>query len=249
MYEQTGRYYAFFGPHAVVTAEEERFLAHWTAGRRRALDFGAALCGPALALARLGLEVLAFEPSPVLAAIAMDRLNGGDEIARNITLVEGSTETFAEPYAADVILMRSVLMLLDDTQRATALAAVCRHAAPDARLIVDVRTSALAWADRREVVEERRLGHTTFRRRTLYSRDEDDATIVQWAVDADRFGRVVPVAQERFVVRADTPDSLRALLAAHGFEVEQLHGAYETDRQYADGDEVIVAVAARHAGT
>src|SRR4029077_13484472 len=29
MYEQTGRYYAFFGPHATITPEEERFLAYW----------------------------------------------------------------------------------------------------------------------------------------------------------------------------------------------------------------------------
>lgn len=247
MYEQTGRYYAFFGPHAGVAPEEERFLAHWTAGRRRALDLGAGLCGPALAMAGLGLEVLAFEPSPVLAAIVMDRLNGGDEAARSVTLVEGNVETFAEPYAADVILMRSVLMLLDDQARDAALAAARRHGAPDTRLIVDVRTQALAWVERGETVEERQLGHTTYRRRTRYSRNNDGATIVVWAVEADRFGRVTPLAQERFVVRADTPGSLRRLLAGHGFEVEQLYGAYETDRPYVDGDAVIVAVATRSA--
>jgi hypothetical protein len=63
MYEQTGRFYAFFGPHAVVTDEEKRFFAHWSTGCRRALDLGAGLCGPASTLAQLGLEVLAFEPS------------------------------------------------------------------------------------------------------------------------------------------------------------------------------------------
>jgi hypothetical protein len=137
MYEQTGRYYAFFGPHAAVTGEEKRFLDHCSAGCRRAVDFGAGLCGPASALAHLGLEVLAFEPSPILASLAMDRLNRGDEIERSITLIEGTPANFTEPFAADLILMRSVLMLLNDTERATALDAVARHGAAGARLIVD----------------------------------------------------------------------------------------------------------------
>jgi hypothetical protein len=41
MYEQSGRYYAFFGPSAAVTPEETRFLAHWAkaaAARSRTQD-------------------------------------------------------------------------------------------------------------------------------------------------------------------------------------------------------------------
>jgi hypothetical protein len=81
--------------------------------------------------------VLAFEPSPILAALAMDRLNRGSDSERSITLVEGTLVNFTEPFAADFILMRSVLMLLDDADRATALNAAARHSAAGARLIVD----------------------------------------------------------------------------------------------------------------
>ena len=243
MYEQTGRYYAFFGPHAVVTDEEKRFFAHWSAGCRRALDLGAGLCGPASTLAQLGLEVLAFEPSPILATLAMDRLNRGGESERSITLVEGTPANFTEPFAADFILMRSVLMLLNDADRTTALNAAARHGAAGARLIVDARTAALPWSDQGHLQEERRLGSTTYRRRTRYTREEEAATRVHWSVEAERFGRRETIAEEQFLVRADTTDGFRQLLAVHGFEVEQLYGAYDIERTYSDGDAMIVAVA------
>jgi hypothetical protein len=243
MYEQSGRYYALFGPSATVTPEETRFLAHWAKGCHRALDFGGGLCGPASTLARLGLEVMAFEPSPILAALAMDRLNRGDDSERAITLVEGAPEEFAEPFAADLILMRSVLMLLDERQRAIALDAVARHAAPGARLIVDARTSALPWSRQPPLVEERHLGLTTYRRRTDYARLDDDATGVHWTIEAERFGRTHAVAEERFTVRADDVDGLRRLLSAHGFAVEQVHGGYDFDCPFGSDDAMIVVVA------
>jgi hypothetical protein len=243
MYERTGRFYAFFGPHAVVTDEEKRFFAHWGAGCRRALDLGAGLCGPAVTLAQLGLEVLAFEPSPILAALAMDRLNRGGEVERSITLVEGTPANFGEPFSADLILMRSVLMLLNDAERVTALGAAKRHCAAGARLIVDARTVALPWSEQGHLEEERRLGSTTYRRRTRYTRAEDGSTSVHWAVESERFERTEVIADEQFLVRADTPDGIRRLLAAHGFEVEQLYGGYDTDRPYSEGDAMIVAVA------
>jgi hypothetical protein len=246
MYEQTGRYYAFFGPHAVVTAEEERFFVHWSEGCRSALDFGAGLCGPASALAQLGLEVLAFEPSPILATLAMDRLNRGGKIERSITLVEGTPANFTEPFDADLILMRSVLMLLNDTDRATALNAATRHRAGGARLIADARTAALPWSEQGYLEEERRLGSTTYRRRTWYTREENSGTRVHCVVEAERFGRREAIAEERFLVRADTADGLRQLLANYGFEVEQLYGSYDIARAYSDTDAMIVAVARAH---
>ncbi|MDB6157756.1 MAG: hypothetical protein JWO04_1462 [Gammaproteobacteria bacterium] len=127
MYEQTGRYYAFFGPHATITPVEEKFLAHWSNGKHHALDFGAGLCGSALLLARFGMEVFAFEPSPLIAALAMDRLNREGDLARSITLLEGPTEALGESFEADFILMRSVFMLLNSDQREAALEAVFRH--------------------------------------------------------------------------------------------------------------------------
>jgi len=243
MYEQTGRYYAFFGPHAVVTDEEKQFFAHWSAGCRRALDLGAGLCGPASTLAQLGLEVLAFEPSPILAALAMDRLNRGSESERSITLVEGTPANFSEPFAADLILMRSVLMLLNDADRATVLNAAARHCAAGARLIVDVRTAALPWSEQGHMEEERRLGLTIYRRCTRYTREEKAATRVHWSVEAERFGRKETIAEEQFLVHADTAVGLRQLLAVHGFEVEQLYGSYDIHRTHSDEDAMIVAVA------
>jgi hypothetical protein len=243
MYERTGRYYAFFGPAAQVSAEESRFFEHWTAGSRRAMDIGAGLCGPATLLARMGLDVLAVEPSPELAALAMDRLNRGDETERSITLVEGPVESVAEPFAADVILMRSVLMLLDDEQRRIALEAARRHAAPGARLICDVRTAALAWADEKEKLEERHLGHTGYLRSTRYSRDPNGSTRVEWLVEAQRFGRNREVARETFEVRADTEQGLGRLLERFGFEVRQLYGAYDLERPFEADNPQIVAVA------
>jgi len=243
MYEQTGRYYAFFGPHAAVTEHEKRFFVHWTAGCRRALDLGAGLCGPASVLAELGLEVLAFEPSPIIAALAMDRLHRGSEAQRSVTLVEGAPANFSEPFTADIILMRSVLMLLDDADRTIALRAAARHSAAGTRLIVDVRTAALSWHEQGHLEEERRLGSTTYRRRTRYAREENAATRVDWTIEAERFGHRETIAKERFLVRADTADGLRQQLATHGFEIERLYGSYDTDHTYADTDAMIVAVA------
>ena len=160
MYEQTGRYYALFGPKAVVDEAEMAFFRHWANGRRRALDFGAGLGGPALQLASLGLDVLAFEPSPVLAALALDRLGRADPSNGTVTLVEGASDAFDEPFAADLLLMRSVWMLLDDAQRATALRTLRRHSAPGAVLVIDARTETLRWADDPGPhVEDKRIGH------------------------------------------------------------------------------------------
>jgi len=243
MYEETGRYYAFFGPHAVVTPEEKQFFGHWTAGCRRVIDFGAGLCGPASTLAHLGLEVLAFEPSPILAALAMDRLNRGDDFDRSITLIEGAPETFAAQFSADLILMRSVVMLLNNADRTTALQAAAKHIAPGARLILDVRTTALPWIAQGHLEEERRLGSTIYRRLTHYTRAGEGATLVHWTVEAERCGCTRVLADERFVVRADTVGGLRELLGAAGFEIEKVYGAYDINRPYADGEEMIVAVA------
>jgi hypothetical protein len=199
--------------------------------------------GPNLCPAQLGLEVLAFEPSPILAALAMDRLNRGSDSERSITLVEGTLVNFTEPFAADFILMRSVLMLLDDADRATALNAAARHSAAGARLIVDARTVALPWSEQGHLEEERWLGSTAYRRRTRYTREEKGATRVHWSVEAVRFGRKEAIAEEQFLIRADTVDGLRQLLAVHGFEVEQLYGSYDIGRAYSDADAMIVAVA------
>jgi hypothetical protein len=243
MYDQTGRYYAFFGPHAVVTPEEKEFLAHWTTGRRRVIDFGAGLCGPASVLAHLGLEVLAFEPSPILATLAIDRLNRGDDLDRSITVIEGAPESFAENFVADVILMRSVLMLLNDAERRTAIRAAASHVTSGARLIVDARTTALSWIAKSNFVEERKLGAATYRRRTNYTPGDNGATNVHWSVEVERLGRTTNLAAEQFVVRADTPDGIRDLLTSGGFVVEKYFGAYDMNRPYLDGAEMLVTVA------
>jgi SAM-dependent methyltransferase len=245
MYEQTGRYYAFFGPHATITPEEEKFLAYWSNGKHCALDFGAGLCGSALLLARFGLEVFAFEPSPLLAALAMDRLNREDDLARSITLLEGPTEVLAESLEADFILMRSVFMLLSNDERETALEAVCRHSAPGARMVIDVRTSALPWAEQGTLDEERHLGRTLYRRHTRYTRQVDGSTRVHWEVEAERHGRAFDIAAEGFTVQADTVNGLKSLLSTKGFEVEQIFGAYDIDRPHAANDAMLVAVAQR----
>ena len=245
MYEQTGRYYAFFGPHATVTPDEEKFLAHWSNGTRCALDFGAGLCASALLLARLGLEVFAFEPSPMLAALAMDRLNRDSDLARSITLLEGPTELLHESFEADFILMRSVFMLLSSDQRGAALDAVCRHSAPGARMVIDVRTSTLPWAEQAALHEERQLGRTSYRRDTQYARQAGGSTRVHWEVESERAGRVFHIAEEDFTVQADTVNGLKNLLSTKGFEVENTYGAYDIDRPYVEGDAMIVAVAQR----
>jgi len=245
MYEQTGRYYAFFGPHATITPDEERFLAYWAKGRQRALDFGAGLCAGALLLARLGLEVFAFEPSPLLAALAMDRLNRDNDLARSITLLEGRTELLDESFQADFILMRSVFMLLNSGEREAALEAVRRHSAPGARMVIDVRTSALPWADQGVLHEERHLGGTLYRRHTRYFRQVDGSTRVHWEVEGERAGRTFQIAEEDFTVQADTVDGLNNLLSAKDFEVEQIYGAYDINRGHAQGDAMLVAVAQR----
>ena len=243
MYEESGRYYAFFGPHAVVTSQEEQFFRHWTAGCHRVVDFGAGLCGPASLLAHLGLDVLAIEPSPILAALAMDRLNRGDDADRSITLVESSPDSVADQFAANLILVRSVVMLLDDDARATALQSALNYAAPGARLILDARTAALPWLARGKLDEERKLGSTLYRRRTHYSAGDNGSTCVHWIVEAEQFGSKSTLAEERFIVRADTVDGLRALLVPTGFEVQNLYGAYDLNRAYSDEHEMIVVVA------
>jgi Methyltransferase domain len=244
MYERTGRYYALFGPKAVVEEAETTFFRHWTQGRRKALDFGAGLCAPAMHLASLGLDVLAFEPSPVLAALALDRLSRAPPETGRVTLVEGDSAALSEPFAADLLLMRSVWMLLDDAQRAASLAALRRHAAPGAVLVMDARTDALTWAhDPGPHHEERRVGHTVYRRSTRYSRRTDGATGVHWTVTVERFGRTLEQAEESFVVRADTADGLSRELAAAGFRVERLYSAYDLARAYEPGQAMIVAAA------
>lgn len=243
MYEQTGRYYALFGPQASVTAAEERFFAHWTRGRTAVLDFGCGLCGPAMMLSRLGCDVLGFEPSEQLAALALDRLGRATPAEQRVTLVNDTAERFAEPFEAKLILMRSVWMLLDDSQREIALRAVRRHAAPDALLIIDARTAALSWADQNSVQEQRAIGHAMFVRHTNYERAPNGDTLVHWTVRVERFGRAVETARESFRVRADTIESLRENLRRAGFDIERTYAGYDLDEPFEAGDAMIVAVA------
>jgi SAM-dependent methyltransferase len=243
MYERTGRYYALFGPAAVTTPAEEEFLGHWSAGRTRALDLGAGLCGPASVLARLGLDVLAFEPCPVLAALALDRLARGSEVTGRVTLVEGEVGALDEPFRADLILMRSVWMLVDDEARRVALKAMRHHAAPGAVLIIDARTAALDWAEREAPPEEKRIGHTVYRRSTRYRRLPSGATEVNWVIDIERFGRRVESVEESFVVRADTPSDLGDRLRRAGFAIERTYQAYDLAAPFVDGAAMLVAVA------
>lgn len=242
MYEKTGRYYALFGPSAVTTPAEERFFRHWSAGRSRALDLGAGLCGPSTVLARLGLDVLAVEPSPALATLALDRL-GREAIEQRVTLVEGTVASLDEPFRADVILLRSVWMLIDDEARRVVLAAARRHAAPDAVVILDARTAALDWADHPAPQEERRLGHTLYRRHVRYTRLPGGGTEVYWAVDVERFGRRIESVDETFVVRADTPEGVARDLRSAGFNVAHTYRTYDLDAPYSPGAAMLVVVA------
>jgi hypothetical protein len=134
-------------------------------------------------------------------------------------------------------------MLLNDSERAAALDAVVRHALAGARLVVDVRTAHLPWAERAPVEDERRLGHTVYRRTVTYSRTPACSTLVHWATHVERFGREISIAEEEFIVRADTVDSLRALLGARGFKVETLYGEYDLEHELRPEDAAIVAVA------
>jgi hypothetical protein len=134
-------------------------------------------------------------------------------------------------------------MLLNDSDRAAALDAVVRHALPGARLVVDVRTAHLPWADRGPIEDERNLGRTVYRRKVTYSRTQECSTLVHWVTDVEQFGRVVSTAEEEFIVRSDTVDSLRELLGARGFKVEFLYGEYDLEHALRADDAVIVAVA------
>ncbi len=243
MYEKTGRYYALFGPAAQTTPAEETFFRHYGEGRARALDLGAGLCGPAMLLARLGLDVLAVEPSPTLAALALDRLGRAAGDAPRVTLVEGDVSTLNEAFRADLVLLRSVWMLLDDEARYVALEAARRHCAPGALLIVDARTRALDWADHPGPQEQRDVGHTAYRRRTRYARRPDGGTEVHWVVEAERFGRIVEVAEESFLVRADTLAGLSEDLRRAGFVLERAFSSYDLQAPFAETAAMLVAVA------
>ena len=243
MYEKTGRYYALFGPAAQTTPAEEAFFRHYGQGRSRALDLGAGLCGPATLLAKLGLDVLAVEPSPTVAALALDRLGRASADAPKVTLVEGDVSALDEPFQADLVLLRSVWMLLDDEARAVALDAVRRHCAPDALLVVDARTRALDWADRPGPQEQRSVGHTVYRRRARYARRANGDTEVHWVVEAERFGRLIDVAEESFLVRADTLVGLSEDLRRAGFVVERAFAAYDLQVPFAEPSAMLVAVA------
>ncbi len=247
MYEKTGRYYALFGPTAVTTSAEEAFFRHWCAGRARALDLGAGLCGPATMLARLGIEVVAVEPSPVLATLALDRLGRADDAAQRVTLVEGDVATLSEDFHADVILLRSVWMLIDDEARDIALAAARRHAAPGAIVVLDARTAALDWADRAAGHEEKRIGETMYRRLTRYARRANGDTEAAWTVDVERFGRRIESVEETFVVRADTAQGVARDLGRAGFRVERTYQGYDLETPYVEGAALLVTVARREA--
>src|SRR5690554_655158 len=97
VYEQTGQYYAFFGPQAGVTAAGVCFFEHWAEGRTAVLDFGCGVCGRARMLAGLACDVLACGPSQSRAALALDRLGRASPAEQRVTLVNDTAERFGEP--------------------------------------------------------------------------------------------------------------------------------------------------------
>jgi SAM-dependent methyltransferase len=245
MYEATGQFYALFGPAAPLTAAEQEFLVRWAAGRRAALDLGCGLCGPSFFIASLGLDVLAFEPSPTLAPLALDRIGQAPaEAQRALTFVHCPTTALDEPFRADLILMRSVWMLLDDEQRLECMSALSRHSMGGARLIIDARTSKLAWADTPLRVDEKRIGNSVFSRHTHYTR-LPHGTAVHCSVRETRFDRLVTEREETFFVRADTAETVRRSLLQFDFDIEASYASYDLADPPGPASPMIVAVASR----
>jgi len=99
MYEKTGRYYALFGPKAVTTSAEIGFFRHWSAGCSRALDLGAGLCGPATALARIGLDVLGLREDLRSAGFGIERAYQAYDL--DAPFADGSTMLVAVARSVD----------------------------------------------------------------------------------------------------------------------------------------------------
>lgn len=237
-YERSASYYDLFGAR-----EDGVFLADVAARTGGPVLAAAAGTGrEALALAEAGFDVVAFDASPAMLAVAAAKV-AARKLGPRVTLVRADARRFHFRRRFPLVLAVNLFdHFVADEDAAALLRNAKIHLEPGGRVVVNASTTGWrppAWA----AVEERSLGdgrrvtrqvkYSPTTRRNVYA---VELWFDVWQGDL-RLERVL----ERTEVRLFRPDEMRRFAAGVGLSVESVYGDFAAS-PFAAGDEHAVYV-------
>jgi SAM-dependent methyltransferase len=247
-YDKIARFYDI--EHDVLI--EDLFMYENLARRCRSpvLELGCGTGRVVLHLARAGFEVTGLDVSPVMLAVAREKLARAG-LAEGVRLVEADLCDFAldRRFAMAILAINTFMHFLTVADQVRVLENARRHLKPGGFLVIDLpcadRSLLLETGERlsiNHVLTDPNTGRTILK---LVTATVDLATQTQrltLAYDETDGGGVVHRTTASFVVRYFFRYEMELLLDKAGFALEALYGSYGFD-PYEDDSERMIFVA------
>jgi SAM-dependent methyltransferase len=222
-YERSARYYDLFG-----AKDDGAFLAELAARLGGpALVAGAGTGREALALADAGLEVVAFDASAAMLAVAADKV-AAQKLAPRVRLVRADARRFTFRRGFPLLVALNLFdHFVAEGDAAAALRNLKAHLTPGGRAVVNAGTPA--WRPKANpAVEARDLpdGRRVTRRVKFSPTPRRNVYAVELRFDVSRGGLILERHLERSEARLFRPDEIRRLAAAAGLTTEAVYGDF-----------------------
>jgi SAM-dependent methyltransferase len=236
-YERSARYYDLFG-----AKDDGDFLAELAARcGGPALVAGAGTAREALVLADAGLEVVAFDASAAMLAVAAGKVTAR-KLACRVRLVQADCRRFSFRRRFPLVVALNVFdHFVADGDAAAALRNVKGHLAPGGRAALNANTPA--WRPSVDPTEETRtLGNRRVTRRVKFApTTRRNVYAVELWFDVFRRDQLVERHLEKSEARLFRPDEVRRLAASAGLTVEGTYSDFAgTPFKAGDGRAVFI---------
>ncbi len=236
-YERSARYYDLFGAR-----DDGDFLAELAARcGGPALVAGAGTAREALVLADAGLEVVAFDASAAMLAVAAGKVTAR-KLACRVRLVQADCRRFSFRRRFPLVVALNVFdHFVADGDAAAALRNVKGHLAPGGRAALNANTPV--WLPSVDPTEETRtLGNRRVTRRAKFApTTRRNVYAVELWFDVFRRDQLVERHLEKSEARLFRPDEVRRLAASAGLTVEVTYSDFAgTPFKAGDGRAVFI---------
>ncbi len=237
-YERSARYYDLFGAKddgAFLTALAARFGGP-------ALVAGAGTAREALTLADAGLEVVAFDASAAMLAVAAEKV-AARKLAPRVRLVRADARRFSFRRRFPLLVALNLFdHFVAEGDAGAALHNFKDHLAAGGRAVVNAGTPA--WRPKANPSLERYNlpdGRAVTRRVKFSPTTRRNVYAAELRFDVSRGGLILERQRERSEVRLFPPDDIRRLARAAGLTAETVYGDF-TGTPLAAGDEQAIYV-------
>jgi SAM-dependent methyltransferase len=222
-YERSAPFYDLFG-----AKDDGPFLAGLAARRGGpVLVAGAGTAREALPLAEAGADVVAFDLSAAMLAVAAGKV-AARKLGGRVRLVRADARRFSFRRRFPLVVALNLFdHFVEDADAAAALSRVKAHLAPGGRAVLNAGTPA--WRPEVDPAEETRPlpdGRRVTRRVKSAPTTRRNVYDVELWFDVRQGDQLVERYLERGRVRLFRPDEVRRLAAAAGLTAESVHADY-----------------------